>query len=349
MKVHPDQYPEVSVLVPVKNEQQRIANCLACLIGQTYPKDKFEILVIDGMSEDRTREIVTRFTGDSKVKTSMPVIRLIDNPKGQRTSALNIGIKCAGGDVIVRVDARTEVPYDYVEKGVQTLIETGADNVGGVQKPKWNKGPNGYTQKTIGLALSHPFGVGDSQFRLGVKSGYVDTVYLGCFRKETFDRVGLFDDAAPVISEDSDINYRINKAGGKVYLDKDIVAYYYPRDNLRDFWKLYFRYGGARAGNLLKHKVLRARQFVPPVFIITLITLSILSFFNSLFPAVLGFIMGAYLLADIFASVSLALKAQCLAILPRLLVIFPCMHFGWGLGFLKRLITRPKKGQYWKY
>lgn len=336
--------PCVSVVVPVKNELKNIENCLKNLDRQTYPKSKLEVLIVDGMSEDGTRRVIERFRQAENLN-----LNIIDNPKGRRASAMNIGVKNSTGEVVVRIDAKTEIEADYIERCVDVLFRTGADNVGGVQKPKWSKGPNGYTQMAIGLAISHPFGVGDSQFRLGLKSGCVDTVYLGCFRKRTFDKIGLFDDDSAVISEDSDINYRINKAGGKVYLDKDIIAYYYPRDNLRDFWKLYFRYGGAKAGNLLKHKILRWRQFVPPVFIITLAVLSALSFFNPVFPGMLGFILGIYLLADIFASVSLALKESRLAILPRLLVIFPCMHFGWGLGFLTRLLIRPKPGTYWGY
>lgn len=345
-------HPRVSVVVPVRNEQNSIRMCVERLFGQTYPADRFEVIAVDGQSDDGTRQIVERFVLDNKVTEPAPVVRLIDNPNGQRASAMNIGIKEAAGDVIIRVDARTVIPANYVEKCVETLIRTGADNVGGVQRPIVSKNAGRskeLKQKAIGLAQSHPFGVGDAQFRLGKKSGYVDTVYLGCFRKEIFDKVGLFDEDAPVISEDADMNFRIRKAGGKVYLNKDIIAYYYPRDNFADLWKLYFRYGGAKAGNLLKHGVLRWRQFVCPLFLVTLAALLALSLFDVIFLwAFLG-VFGLYIGTDLLVSLSLALREHSILLFPRLLLAFPCMHFAWGLGFLKRLLTKPKRGTYWKY
>ncbi len=364
----------ISIIIPVRNEEKYIRECLRQLVDQTYPKDKMEIIVVDGMSEDGTREIVDRVSKIVSRKFGM-AIRLIDNPKGHRASALNIGIREAKGDVILRIDARTVIPPDYIEKCVKTLLETGADNVGGMQKPivaresevgsrKWS------TQLAIGIALTHPFGVGDAQFRIGRKSGYVDTVYLGCFRREIFDKVGLFDEESAVISEDADMNYRIRQAGGKVYFNKDIVAYYYPRDNLKDLWKLYFRYGGAKAGNLIKRGRLTAwRQFVPPLFILSLIFFPILGVFYSTFLYIWAFIVGCYLFTDIAVSVYLALTSQPfhyhlsedirqaktnvkfkylkLSLFWTLFLVFPTIHFSWALGFWKRLLQRPKPGEYW--
>jgi len=413
---------KVSIIIPVKNEENYIERCLEQLVNQTYPTDKTEILVIDGMSTDRTREIVKKFVTkgrklevsgwrsetrgqgreveserlevkENKPQTSnlkhLPVIRLIDNPKGHRASALNIGIKEANGDVIMRIDARTVIAEDYIEKCVKTLIETGADNVGGMQKPiiklevggerleaketaprTSNLRPQAFclktqtlTQTAIGMALSHPFGVGNAEFRLGRKSGFVDTVYLGCFRKEIFDKVGLFDEEAAVISEDADMNYRIRKAGGKVYFNKDIVAYYYPRDSFKDLWKLYFRYGGAKAGNLLKRGSLTAwRQFIPPSFLLSLVVLPILAITNSLFFYLWFMICSVYLGVDLVVSAAMALKSRTVStdkgevslslkerlfLFPKLLSAFPIMHFSWAMGFWRRLLQRPKPGEYW--
>lgn len=336
----------VSVVVPVRNERSNIEGCLKRLSSQTYPHNKYEILIVDGVSEDKTREIVNGFINNDSASN----IKLLDNPKKQRASALNVGIRQAKGDVIIRIDARTEIPPDYIEKCVQTLVQTGADNVGGVQKPRWVQGPNGLTQKAIGIALSHPFGIGNAQFRLGLKSGYVDTVYLGCFRKEIFDKVGLFDENSPVISEDSDMNFRIRKAGGKIYLNKNIIAYYYPRDNLKDLWKLYFRYGGAKAGNLIKNKKLTAwRQFVPPLFILTLVVLALISLFDRYAFYLLVCVLTIYFSVNLIASFLLTLKNKKISLLPRLFTAFPTLHFSWGLGFFRRLLQRPKPGQYWSY
>jgi len=380
----------VSIVIPVRNEEKHIEESLAQLVNQTYPKDKMEILIVDGMSEDGTREIVKQFeVGGKRLEVGSHnklVIRLIDNPKGQRASALNIGIREAKGDVIMRVDARTIIPPDYVEKCVKTLIETGADNVGGVQKPIIRESEivnreskieirKLKTQEAIGIVLSHPFGVGNAQFRLGKKSGYVDTVYLGCFRREIFDKVGLFDEDSAVISEDADMNYRIRKAGGKVYFNKDIVAYYYPRDNFKDLWKLYFRYGGAKAGNLLKRGSLTAwRQFVPPLFLLSLVLLPILGIFSKVFLYLWVFIAGSYVTADLLVSLYLAFinskssgtkgnksdkddlqfticnsRFAKASLFWRLLIAFPVMHFSWALGFWRRLFQGRNLKTYWRY
>jgi len=407
--------PKVSIIVPVRNEERYIQETLQHLIKQTYPKNNFEILVIEGMSTDGTREIVKKFEAEvrrlkakeNESQTSsfklLPIIRLIDNPKGQRAAALNIGIREAKGDVIMRIDARTIIPPDYIEKCVKTLIETGADNVGGMQKPIVGSGlaiqslkldfqerisnikHRILTQLAISIALSHPFGVGNAQFRLGKKSGYVDTVYLGCFRREIFDKVGLFDEESAVISEDADINYRIRKAGGRVYLNKDIVAYYYPRDNFRDLGKLYFRYGGAKAGNLIKRRRLTAwRQFVPPTFLLGLFLLLILGIFHKTFFYLWLLIAVIYIITDFLISLILSFK-QCnfnadngnlnsglpfsnpkllaldmkhrtsnienskLRLFWRLMLAFPIIHFSWAIGFWRRLLQRPKPGEYWGY
>lgn len=371
---------KVSVIIPIKNEKDYIEECLKRLITQTYPKEKMEILAIDGMSSDGTREIVKKLEAGG-------LIRLIDNPKGQRTSALNIGIKEAKGDVVIRIDARTLISPDYIEKCVKTLNETGADNVGGTQKPiikseekGWrleaaereagknrleekdlpqtsNLKPRTLTQMAVGIALSHPFGVGNAQFRIGNKSGFVDTVYLGCFKKEIFDKVGLFDEESAVISEDSDINYRICKSGGRVYFNKDIVAYYYPRDNYKDLWKLYFRYGGAKAGNLLKRGSLTAlRQFVPIIFLLSLIIMPILGFLNILFLYLAVGIVLFYLSIDLIISFFAVMKndhklsfKNKVLLFRGLIPVFPIIHFSWPMGFLRRLTQRLKPGEYWGY
>ncbi|MFH1371002.1 MAG: glycosyltransferase family 2 protein [Planctomycetota bacterium] len=341
--------PVVSVVIPARDEQGHIDACLSQLLKQTYPKELMEILVVDGMSTDGTRETVERFilaNGGANVK-------LLDNPKGQRASALNTGIRDAAGEIIIRVDARTIVPRGYVEKCVRALLRSKADNAGGMQAPIVLKSTNPskeLTQRAVSIALAHPFGIGNAQFRLGGKSGYVDTVYLGCFRREIFDRVGLFNEDAPVISEDSDMNYRIRKAGGRVYFDKDIVAYYYPRDTIKDLAKLYFRYGGAKAGNLLKTKNLTAwRQCVPPLFLIAIIVLGLASIWLDWAEITLAGILGLYLLTDVLVSAKAAVKEKKRGIFHRLLAVFPALHFPWAMGFFVRLVQRPKPGSYWGY
>lgn len=354
------QRPFVSIIVPVRNERGNIEGCIERLVQQTYPKDRYEVVVLDGMSIDRTRELVMG-EGDRVRNACGLSIRLVDNPKGRRASALNIGIKEAKGEVVVRVDARTRLPADYVERCVKTLIETGADNVGGVQRPVVRDSGIDWrtmaTQAAIGMALACPFGVGNAQFRLGKKSGYVDTVYLGCFRKSVFDRVGLFDEDAAVITEDSEMNYRIRKAGGKIYLNRDIVAYYYPRETFKDLYGLYFWYGGLRAGFCLKHKTVTSlRQLVAPLFLAANAAMAVIGIFSRTALVVWLGLVGMYVLADVCVSAWLAMRPTidvrgcgAWSLFWRLLLAFPVMHVAWALGFWRRLFQRPKPGTYWGY
>ena len=207
--------PLASAVLVVRNEEANIQRVLEQVFGQDYPPHRMEVIVVDGESDDRTAEIASSF---SRAGRAPIVMRLSERG---RSHGLNQGILTARGEVIVRIDARTSISSDYVSRCVETLIRTGADNAGGIQKPITKS----LRQEAIGLALSHSFGVGNAQFRLGKKSGFVDSVYLGCFRRGIFDRVGLFDEQAAVISEDSDINQRIRNAGWKVYLDIEIVAH----------------------------------------------------------------------------------------------------------------------------
>lgn len=334
----PKALPFVSVIIAVRNEEQNIERILEQVFSQDYPSHLTEVIVADGLSDDRTADIASSYSRSGK---SPLVTRLSERGRSQ---GLNRAIAKAKGNVIVRVDARTSISRDYISRCIDTLLETGADNVGGVQRPV----AASWRQKAIGLAMSHPFGVGNSQFRLGRESGFVDSVYLGCFRRQVFDKIGLFDEQAAVLSEDSDINQRIREAGGKVYLNKDIVAYYYPRERFMDFWKLYFRYGGARAGNLLKHgKLTSWRQAVPPVFLATLALSAASSVVDSRFLYLVGAALGVYAIANLAVSMALAAKEKKLSLAPLASCAFACMHFGWALGFWKRLLVPEKAGRYW--
>ena len=330
--------PFVSVVLAVRNEEANIQRILEQIFGQDYPPHLVEVIVVDGQSADRTAEIAASFSRSNRTPT---VIRL--SARG-RSQGLNRGIRAAKGEVIVRVDARTSIASDYISRCVETLERTAADNVGGVQRPI----AESRRQEAIGLALSHPFGVGNAQFRLGNRSGFVDSVYLGCFRREIFEKVGFFDEQAAVISEDSDINQRIRSAGGKVYLNTDIVAYYYPRESFSEFWSLYYRYGGARVGNLLKHKNLTSwRQLVAPMFLLTVVVSAVLSLVDYRYYYLLLTVLLAYLAASASVSTAIGMGRKKPYLVALLMCAFACMHFAWGLGFWRRLIVPEKAGTYW--
>ena len=329
--------PSISILIPIKNEEKNILQCLSQLAAQTYEKNKMEIVVIDGMSTDKTRDIINDF------KNKMPVldITLLDDPKNQRASGMNIGIQNAKNEIILRIDARTNIANDYIEQCVKTLLATKADNVGGVQQPKITEN---LTQQAIGFAMAYPFGIGNAQFRLGKKSGWVDSVYLGCFWREIFNRIGYFDEGIPIISEDSDINYRIRKQGGKVYLNKDIIVHYLPRDTFSDLATLYFRYGGARAVFLRKWSQLTSwRQMVPPLFLTAFIVMPLLSLFKKEFLDLWYLMMAFYFAADIVSAWNVCHKQGKYNLFFCLLAVFPIIHFSWAAGFWVGCLQKNKR------
>ena len=330
--------PTVSILVVVRNERHHINACLSQICAQDYPEDLLEIIIVDSMSDDGTVEAAESFpTRGIKLKA-------LSIPERGRAQGLNRGIRVATGALIVRIDARTIIGVDYVSRCVETILETGADNVGGVRKPIAHSA----TQEAIGLALSHPFGVGSTHSRLGGKSGNVDSVYLGCFRRDIFDKVGLFDEDAAVINEDWDLNYRIRAAGGKVYLNAEISAYYLPRESLRDLWRLYFRYGGARVGNLLKHRNFGSwRYVVAPTFVLSVFLGLLLAAFDKTFLYVVLLLIALYSLVDLGVALRIAHEKKRYSLLPQLLLAFPFMHFSWGFGFWKRLVIPQARGTYW--
>lgn len=330
--------PSVSILLPLRNEGRNIAECLTGLLDNDYPLDKIEILVIDGESSDDTIEIVKSFQDRITIK-------VFSNPLRVPYTGLNIGLQNASGELIMRVDARSMIPKNYISTCVRTLLETGADNVGGVQK-QYGTTP---IQKAIALATSHPFGVGNAQFRLGNKSGYVDTVYLGCFRKKLFDTLGEFDADGPVISEDSSLNKRIIDNGGKVYLNKDIVIRYPAKDSFSSLLKQYYIYGGAKAHIVLKYrKFTSLRQIIPLFFCFAFLVSLMLAPFHSFFSVVFAALFSAYFSADVAVSIQLALREGDFRVFFPLTLIFPLIHFSWSTGFLVRVLEGRSPGSHWR-
>ncbi len=315
--------PTVSVIIPIRNEGRYIARCLQSVRQQDYPADRLEILVIDGISEDNTREIVSEFCGlDLR-------IQLVDNPRRIVSTALNIGLLNAKGEVIVRVDGHCLLEPDYVRQCVHYLAQTGADNVGGLMRARGES----YVGEAIAIAISSPFGVGDSRFHYSAREQYVDTVYLGAFPRRVFDQVGLFDEEL-IRNQDYELNYRIRAAGGKIFLTPAIKSWYITRESLPRLGKQYFQYGFWKVAVLRKHpRSLRFRQAVPPAFVFTLIVSRLLGFFSRSSAYLFLGVLATYFVSALLFSLWSARK-QGWKYLPMLPCIFASLHFSWGLGFL---------------
>jgi succinoglycan biosynthesis protein ExoA len=322
----------VTVILPIRNEEKQIDSCLRAITNQIYPQHLIEILVVDGMSTDRTREIVC------DIQKTHANIHLVDNPGQIVPTGLNIGIRQARGDIIIRVDGHTIIRPDYIDECVKAIRRTGADNAGGKMEG-FAETPFG---KAVVLATSSPFGIGNARFHYSNQEEYVDTVYLGAWPKHVFDRVGFFDEEM-VRDQDDEFNYRLRQTGGKILLTPRIKSQYTVRGTPKSLWKQYFQYGYWKVRVLQKHpRQMSYRQFIPPLFIASLALLSVLSLFFSFFRIVFAFLSGTYLLSNLLATV-LTAKNRPPDITLRLPVTFAILHFAYGTGFIRGLLQFRKR------
>ncbi|MGH7494855.1 MAG: glycosyltransferase family 2 protein [bacterium] len=318
--------PFVSVICPIRNEERHIATCLHSILNQDYARTRMEILVVDGMSEDGTRNLVRELAAQEGR------IKLLDNPGRIVPAAMNIGIKQARGEIIVRVDGHALIAENYLRSCVRHLSATGAACVGGPITSSHST----YVGRAIALAMSFPFGVGNSRFRTSGFSGYVDTLAFGAYRREVFDRIGLFDEEL-VRCQDDELNYRLRKLGGAIYMTPEIRSTYFPRASLGKLWRQYFQYGCWKVRVLQKHtRMMQPRQFVPGAFVCGLMLSPLSSVFVEPAWLLCAGMLGTYLTANLLASLYLAHK-RGLSYLPLLPVVFILLHFSYGLGFLKGL------------
>lgn len=320
----------ITVIVPCRNEAKFIAKCLDSILANDYPRECLEVLVVDGMSDDGTRDVIQAYA------SKYSFIRLLDNPKKITPSALNIGVRCAKGEIIMRMDVHVEYQSNYIAGLLSVLLETGADNVGGLCITVPAK--NTVIGNAIAIAMAHPFGVGNSYFRIGVSERrWVDTVPFGCYRREVFDRIGLFDEEL-IRNQDDEFNLRLIKNGGKILLIPEIVSYYYARDSLPKLWRMYFQYGyfkplvGRKIGG-----VFTIRQLIPCTFVLGLFLLTILAPWLNLALLLDEALLSIYVIANLIAACITAARTKAMYCL-ALPLVFPVLHFGYGMGFLKGVV-----------
>jgi succinoglycan biosynthesis protein ExoA len=263
--------------MPCLDEAPYIEACLRSVLGQDYPVELVEIVVADGGSTDGTRDVVARVAAADRR------LRLVENPGRVQAAGMNEAIRLARGDVIVRMDVHCEYQADYVRRCVETLERTGADNVGGAQRPR-ARSP---FQRALCAALDSPLGVGGARYRRADQDGFVDTVFLGAYPRRVFEEVGLYDPGA-VTNEDAELNLRIRAAGGRVYLSREIVVHYFPRDSFRALARQYYRYGRGRARTVLKHRSVTLRHALPGIAVVAAALLVAIPSLRPLAPLALG-------------------------------------------------------------
>jgi glycosyltransferase involved in cell wall biosynthesis len=311
--------PTVSIVIPVRDEAAAIEQSLDSCLAQDYDGG-IEIVVADAMSEDGTRSVISSYATDHNVT-------MVDNVGRTTPAGLNAAIHASSGEIIVRCDAHSVLPEDYVSRAVEILQRTGASNVGGVQRA-FGIQP---MQRAIGAAMSSPFGVGDARFHMGGPAGPVDTVYLGVFQRAALDAVGGFDETL-IRNQDYELNYRLRKDGGEIYFDPSLEVVYRPRPSLTALGKQYFGYGQWKRVVARRHpRSVRWRQLVAPLFVVGL-GLSAVTFATG-HRRVALIIPGTYLVANVGTSLVALIRRKDAAML-LLPSAFLTMHLSWGIGFL---------------
>ena len=316
-------FPLVTIAMPAYNEERFIEACIRSVQAQDYPADRIEILVADGRSTDRTREILAELAEED------PRIRVIDNPERLQAAGLNQLIREARGEIVVRMDVHCEYAPSYVRKCVETMEKTGADNVGGAQRARAKTA----FQRALCAALTSPLGVGGAGYRDASKEGFVDTVFLGAFRRKIFETIGLYDPRA-ITNEDAELNQRLLESGGKIYLSREIEVHYYPRDSFQTLAKQYYKYGRGRARTLLKlGRFPTIRPAIPFLMVVGGATLLVVPPLWPLAPAALA----AYALATGAEAVRVG-RGLGPAGVATVWGILPTLHVSHGVGFAAGLI-----------
>jgi glycosyltransferase involved in cell wall biosynthesis len=318
--------PRVSIVIPCRNEERYIDRCLDSILASDYPQDQLEILVADGCSSDRTREILTRYGA------AYPSVILLDNPRGTTPVALNVGIRAASGDIIIRMDAHVLYPPDYISRLVHGLVESGVDNVGGVLHTV--PAEDTPVARAIALGMSHRFGVGNAHFRIGVtEPREVDTVPFGCFRREVFARVGLFDEEL-IRNQDDEFNFRLIARGGRVLLLPQVSCRYFARGSLAQLARMYYQYGYFKPLVARKiGRIMTLRQLIPACLVVGLGGSALLGAWSPAAQLVCSLVVSLYG-SLVAVSALTALRTHDLRCAAALLAVFPVLHFSYGIGFI---------------
>ena len=332
--------PTVSIVIPCRNEERHIARCLNSVIANDYPHEDWEILVVDGMSTDGTRDILVEYSRRFRF------IKMLDNPGKITPAAMNRGLRAARGEIIVRMDAHSTYAANYVSRCVKGLRDHDADNVGGV----WIIGPMESTAlaEAISLVLAHRLGVGNAHYRLKPSEPReVDTVPFGCYRREVFDRIGLFDENLRR-GQDMDFNRRLVAAGGKILLLPDVICYYHPRTDLwafvkHNFWNGIWVFYPMRFGAV----AFSLRHLVPGLFVGVL--------FATLGAGVLqkgwvsfAVVSGAYLAAAVGLGVLESVRRKKVLLMLSVPLGLAALHLAYGLGTFVGLAGVLWRPRFWR-
>lgn len=323
---------DVSVIMPVLNEERHLAEAVAAVLNQDFD-GSLEVILALGPSTDKTDEVAAALaSNDGRV-------RLVQNPSGRTPVGLNAALAVAAAPIVVRVDGHCELPRDYISVAVECLNRTGADNVGGVMAAE---GTTPF-ECAVAVAMRSPLGVGGAPFHVGGEEGEAPTVYLGAFRAETLARVGGYDEGFDR-AQDWEMNHRIRRSGGLVWFNPNLTVSYRPRSTVRALAKQYFQYGSWRREVMRRHpETVSLRYLAPPAAVTAIAVGSVAAVAGTrgIAPRIarLGAVAPLGYLAAVTVGGLAISRRQPAAVRPVVPLVLVTMHMSWGVGFLT---SRPK-------
>ncbi len=324
--------PSVSILIPCFNEENFIEAVIQNILDQDFPQEEMEVLFLDGISKDNTQAIILQYAKNH------PFIKLIPNPEQFVPQAMNLGIEQAKGEIIIRLDAHAAYPKQYISKLIFWLKKLPAENVGGI----WNIQPrsNSLKAKAIARTLSHPIGVGNALYRMGISAPQeVDTVPFGCYPKAVFEKYGNYDIRLKR-NQDIELNKRIRRQGGKIFLVPEVECTYFARDTFQALWKNNYANGKwviLTSWFTGTFDSLSVRHFVPLAFFVNVLLaffsfLKIFLFDGSWIWGIFILPIFLYFLIISFFSLKLSLAEKNIKSFPYFLMSFFTLHMGYGVG-----------------
>jgi len=322
-----ESFPFISLIIPSRNEEQFIRRCLDSIIQQTYPRHRLEVLVVDGMSSDKTKEGVKEYIQNH------PLIQLLENPKKLTPFAMNIGIRNSKGDVVILVNAHSLLDKDFLKNSIHYLNKTGADAVGGMLNSINEESSS--IARAIPMAADSLFGAGGKRYRSRLEEGFVrDTLPYCAYRRDLINKIGWIDEDL-IRDQDEEFNYRILKSGGKIYYTPRIKSHLFIRPSLRKLWSQHFQYGYFKP--LVAQKVggfSTWRQTIPSIFVSSLVITGLFSFFIKY--SLWGFflILGSYVGVNLLFSLILSIR-ESFKLFPFIAISFATLHVSYGVGYIK--------------
>jgi len=332
----------VSIIIPCRNEQIFIGRCIDSIIGNDYPKEFIEILVIDGMSDDGSRNIIKQYV------ENFSFITLIENPKRITSCALNLGIEYSQGEFVLWMSAHNTYEEKHISKCIKYLKKYNAEAVGGLIRTVPRR--ESLAGKSICMALSNRFGVGNSAHKTGAKElQWADTAFGTCYKRTVFDKVGVFNEKL-VRGQDMEFSLRLKKAGIKTLLVPEIVSTYHARSDLASFWKQNWNNGMWAILPFLHTEVIPVtwRHLIPLAFVVSVMGCAVLSLVKNIFIWVLLAIVAIYCTANLSAAFQIAWSKRDIRYLITMPPVFAILHVGYGLGSVAGVIDIVFKPQFWK-